>query len=645
MFDLKYKRIQFRLLFVLAVLFGPQCSVDFIYAQTKENKKIDILIKKSRAALDTGNYIATRQNAQEAYLLAKEEGNDEKQAIANNYIGISHELQGEFAEAIEYYLKALGIQKRIKDTRNISSTYTNLGLVYWTQKDLKKALNYFNQSLKYNKLNNDTNGMSSSYNNIGLIYMDSSNYELSATYFLKSIYYDSITGNKNGIGSSYNNLGLIFRKDKDYVTAEKYFRLAVAIHKESGDKYGLMNSITNLGVLKEDKKDFAEAEKFYQLALKIALESGNKNQCRVGYKSLYSLAEARAHHADALQYYKLMSLYADSIANDEQLVKQTEAEMQFSFDQQTEKTKLLQQKDDLINEQARQRLIWWIIGMIIFGILISVFALMINKRRKLEMHQKEIIAQKNQEILDSIQYAKRIQNAILPTEQQLNEYLSNYFIYYKPKDIVAGDFYWMEKIGSKILVAVADCTGHGVPGALISVVCHNALNRSVREFHLTEPGEILNKTRQLILEEFMKSDEKMRDGMDISLCCLDVTSLELKWSGANSPLWIKRHDKTELEIYKAQKQPIGYFDVIENFTTLNFQLQKGDAIYLFSDGYADQFGGPNGKKLKSNGMRNLILSVSEKSMSEQNTAFDTYFENWKLSHEQIDDVCVFGFQV
>lgn len=633
-----FNRSIFNLLFSLCFLLSFS-----IHAQ--KDQQIDKLIQETRMALDSGSYDVMSDKAKKLYDLSVSKKDEKSKALAYNYLGVSHELKGELAEAISFYLKALNIQKKIGEPRDISFTYTNLGLAYWTQKELDKALEYFKLSLKYNLQNKDTNGIAGSYNNIGLIYMDKNDYNESAKYFFKSIAYDSLMNNKNGIAISYNNIGLIYRRDKEFKKAEEYFLLAAKIHKETGDKYGLVNSIINIGLIYEDQNQFEAADIEYKKGLKIALSTGNRSQIREIYKRLYLSAELAKKDKLALDFYKLMTIYEDSIANEEQVKKQTEAEMQYAFDQEKAKDLLKKQKEDLLNQQAKQRLRWWLIGFIVFAILITLFALNINKRRKLEIKQREIIAEKNQEILDSIQYAKRIQTAILPTETQLNELLSNYFIYYRPKDIVAGDFYWMEKIGNKLLFAVADCTGHGVPGALISVVCHNALNRSVREFHLIDPGQILNKTRELIMEEFIKSDEKMRDGMDISLCCLDLSTLKMQWSGANSPLWIKRQNQQEIEVFKAQKQPIGYFDELENFSSLDFQLEKGDSIYLFSDGYADQFGGPEGKKLKSTGMRNLILSVSEKSMSEQNSAFDSYFENWKASNEQIDDVCVFGFQV
>ena len=288
--------------------------------------------------------------------------------------------------------------------------------------------------------------------------------------------------------------------------------------------------------------------------------------------------------------------------------------------------------------------------------------IIIQQQKKEAEEQRDIIQVKNQEILDSIQYAKRIQKAILPPLKVVKEYLQESFILYKPKDIVAGDFYWLETINCEglsmvsgensslnthhsqlVLFAAADCTGHGVPGAMVSVICNNGLNRSVREYGLTDPGEILNKTREIVIAEFEKSEDEVKDGMDIALCSLEGNTL--KYAGANNPLWIIRNGVQEIEEIKANKQPIGKYSESIPFTTYIIELQKGDSIYIFSDGYVDQFGGVKGKKYKTQAFRDLLLSVQDKKMEDQRSLIDEAFEVWKGSLEQIDDVCVIGVRI
>jgi ligand-binding sensor domain-containing protein/serine phosphatase RsbU (regulator of sigma subunit) len=270
-----------------------------------------------------------------------------------------------------------------------------------------------------------------------------------------------------------------------------------------------------------------------------------------------------------------------------------------------------------------------------------------EQRDLAKYHQQEaeeqhaIVEERNKEILDSITYAKRIQEAILPPTKLVKEWLPASFILYKPKDIVAGDFYWMEAVEGATIFAAADCTGHGVPGAMVSVVCHTAMNRSVREFGLREPGRILDKTRELVINTFEKSEADVKDGMDIALCSIEGNTL--KYAGANNPLWIIR--KGEVLETKATKQPIGLVDNPQPFATHTYQLEVGDAVYIFSDGYVDQFGGEKGKKFKARAFRDLLLSIQGLPMEEQRTAIDSAFEKWRGGLEQVDDVCVIGVKI
>ncbi len=357
---------------------------------------------------------------------------------------------------------------------------------------------------------------------------------------------------------------------------------------------------------------------------------------------------------------------------------------------------------------------WWfrsLVAVIILVLLYSFYswrtASLRENKKQLEktviertaevVHQKDeaekqriLVEKKQKEILDSITYAKRIQDAILPSDILVKKWLPDSFILYRPKDIVAGDFYWIEGLKSHntdaaiigsddteefdtIIFAAADCTGHGVPGAMVSVVCNNALNRALREFELDEPGKLLDKTRGLVIEQFEKSNDEVKDGMDISLCALNTKTNQLQWAGANNPLWIIREgtadvqegeentqrsaaeDMTSLSSsksgrggvhslieYKANKQPIGKYPENKPFTNHLIQLQKGDSIYIFTDGFVDQFGGEKGKKFKAAKMRKLLLSIQWKNMSEQLVIINKVFEDWKGTEEQVDDICMIG---
>jgi serine phosphatase RsbU (regulator of sigma subunit) len=331
--------------------------------------------------------------------------------------------------------------------------------------------------------------------------------------------------------------------------------------------------------------------------------------------------------------------------------------MQNKFDKEISARQLEQAKKDAVlkQQQKQQRIIT--ISVSILLIIITVFLFFVYRsykqkqqaniiitRHKQEVEsQKHLIEEKQKEIIDSINYAKRIQSAILAKEEDIRNHFPESFLYYNPKDIVAGDFYFFEVTGTHIFYAAADCTGHGVPGALVSVVCSNALSRCVKEFGLTDPGKILDKTRELVVETFKKSGQEVKDGMDISLLVKDRTTGTFSWAGANNPLWfVYRGALTEIT---ANKQPIGYVDSPTPFTTHALQFESESMIYLFTDGYADQFGGPRGKKFKYKQLELLLIENAGTPAGSQKEILENKFAEWKGHHEQVDDVLVIGIKI
>jgi serine phosphatase RsbU (regulator of sigma subunit) len=281
---------------------------------------------------------------------------------------------------------------------------------------------------------------------------------------------------------------------------------------------------------------------------------------------------------------------------------------------------------------------------------------------KLEEHHKDI--------QDSIQYAKHIQNAILPPLNEIAANLGDSFVFYQPKDVVAGDFFWMEVPNSDsdwVYYCVADCTGHGVPGALVSLVCSNALTKALKEDDIRDTGLLLDRTRELVISQLGKRGQTVKDGMDISLCALNKKTKKLHWSGANNPLWIVRRkgedfkvqptiestDKIRVSVgeelnfieIKGDRQPIGVFHQSTPFNSYSLNLNAGDQIYIFSDGFSDQFGGEKGKKFKANNLKKLLISITSKPMEKQKDALIEAFENWRKDFDQLDDVCILGVKV
>ncbi len=259
--------------------------------------------------------------------------------------------------------------------------------------------------------------------------------------------------------------------------------------------------------------------------------------------------------------------------------------------------------------------------------------------------EKEIIQVEKKALVDSINYAKRIQNALLPSPGKIEKTLGENFILFLPKDIVSGDFYWVETRDNWVFFAACDCTGHGVPGALISIVCVNALNRAIREFGLNQPGQILDKVAEIIVES-MGLDGEVKDGMEASLCAFNTATRELYWAGANCPLWIgRKNEKYEMVEVKPDKQSVGLVENRVPYTNHKISVRGGDVLYLFSDGYADQFGGVNGKKLTRKRLKDLLIQLEAVPMDAQYKFLLNEHIAFKGNGEQIDDILLMGILI
>ncbi|MEO5584808.1 MAG: SpoIIE family protein phosphatase [Flavobacteriales bacterium] len=269
---------------------------------------------------------------------------------------------------------------------------------------------------------------------------------------------------------------------------------------------------------------------------------------------------------------------------------------------------------------------------------------MVRQKDEVERQSKKVV-ELYKNVTDSIRYAKRLQESILPLDQRIRELLPGSFVLYRPKDIVSGDFYWVEPIDGKTVFAAVDCTGHGVPGAFMSLVGHNGLNQVVKERGLTKPSEVLDQLNRIAFETLHKDrDQYVRDGMDMALCTFHPEELVLEFAGANCPLYVVRGE--EVLQFAPNKMPIGGFALEDKaFTGHTVQLQKGDAAYVFSDGYADQFGGPRGKKFFYRQFRELLVRITPETPERKKALLIEAFNDWKGTQEQVDDILVMGMQV
>jgi serine phosphatase RsbU (regulator of sigma subunit)/Tfp pilus assembly protein PilF len=622
-----------------------------------------------------GEYPKAIEYMQNALTVAEKIKDQSKIASCLNNLGNIYEKQGDYTNALACHIKSLKIKEELGDVKATASSYNNIGIIHKHQKNYTEALHYYGKALDICAENNELLGVSQAYSNIGTIYQtlgelcgNKDSVEHRLNYFKKSLEFaykgleikEELIDN-NGRATSLNNIGSVYYFMGDLEKALEAHTEALKIRTSINDRAGVASSLYNLGVVYLRMNKVKEAHKYQQQSLQMALEIGAKEKIRGAYLGLSQADSALGNYKEAYTHYKLFVAYRDSLVNEENTRLSLQLEMKYEFDKKTAQDSLnnakaqelkdaeIARQDAELSVQRNQQyaLFGGLFLVVIFaGVMYNRFKIT-NKQNRIISRQKELVEEKQKEILDSIKYAKRIQHAILPPKKRVNSLLPNSFIVYKPKDIVAGDFYWLEEKNGSILFAAADCTGHGVPGAMVSVVCNNGLNRSVREHGITDPGQILDKTREIVIQEFDKSEEDVKDGMDISLVALQQTQT-LQWAGANNPLWIARKNEmgiVEMLEIKPNKQAIGKVENPIQFTTHQVSLQSDDTIYLFTDGYADQFGGPKGKKFMYKAFKELLLSVHSLSMEEQKIKLEEVFETWKGENEQIDDVCVIGVRI
>jgi len=573
---------------------------------------------------------------------------------------------GEYDSAMDAYIRAAELFEKINHLDGQAIALSGIGDIHSLTGNSDKAILYYKKAIKMDRAQDYQRGIASSMTNMGGAFHRLLQYDTAKYYYETAGEIHQQVGNKIGHANVLNNLGLLLMDQGHDLESVSFFEKSLAIHDSLGSAGGKAIANRNLGSAMFNMGNYSKTIVYCQTSKQIAINDSLIDDIREACDCLREVYFRTNDYKNAYVNAMLAHELKDSISNVSSMRSITQRELKYGFNKVLLKDSLAHQHEIQVEKAERKaseaekdaeiQQGRWVIFAGIGGLLIMVLyaivlwrsnnqkkkANAIIKEQKVAVElQKEIVEERNHEIMDSLKYAKRIQSAILPPKKIVKQYLDKSFILYKPKDVVAGDFYWMEPVNENVIFAAADCTGHGVPGAMVSVICNNGLNRSVREHGLLDPGKILDKTREIVISEFEKSEEEVKDGMDIALCSLN--GLELKYAGANNPLWIIRNG--EIIETKANKQPIGKYTDPKPFITHTIQLQKGDTIYIFSDGYVDQFGGEKGKKFKPSNFRKLLLSMQNDSMESQRELLDEAFEAWRGELEQIDDVCVIGVRI
>jgi serine phosphatase RsbU (regulator of sigma subunit) len=566
-------------------------------------------------------------------------------------------------DAVKMYAKALKLSESLKDDYLIYESCLYLGRVMLDVNSLRKAEGYFMRARDISQGMRDSAMIASS-----AFYLSSYYHKTGE----KVAEYRSVQKALNYIGNNINHPfypTLCATKAGYYLNAGKpdsaisYANITISTFKAAVNYTGYLDGLNLKAQALFQKKNYKEALQIFKEGEPIIQQLGYTATASDIYKWA-ALSEYKTGSLNkAFEYFQKHVEIKDSVFTKESQTSVANIEAMFQEEKQQMQIEMLNRKNALRESELRgkvhqiklqnQQKIWMSVALLVMVVL-SFFIFkgykrkkndneLIAKQRDAMEHQKTLVEEKNREIFESISYAKYLQEAILPNPQEINSAFKEAFIFYQPKEIVAGDFYWLARHNNYLYFAVCDCTGHGVPGAMVSLVGNNSLNRCVKEFGLTNPGEILDKLTELIEETFSHSQKDIKDGMDISLCVLNIENRQLNWAGANNPIWLLKNG--ELTEIKANKQPIGRYENKTPFTTHEIKLQAGDCFYMFSDGYAHQFGGPKGKKFKYARLKELILQISNKGMDEQLQTLRNTFEDWRGSLDQIDDVCVAGVRI
>ena len=632
-------------------------SLQQILKTTKEDtNKVRTLNVIASLCINNGNYDDALKYANQAQKLSQKLGYTRGEAKSYNQIGLVYYNKGDYADAISNQLNNLRYSEKLNNKTFIANAYDEIANIYDAQGTYENAIDYYGKSLELRKQLNNKEGLAKSYNNIGTIYDKLGRANKALDYYNKGLKLNLEINNNGEIANNYINIGVVYILGlPDYKKAIEFTEKGLRISEQYEYTDLMCIGYLNLGQIYCLQKKFKLSNTYYDKAISIAKDLGLKDNLKDGYLGMVSLDSSLGDYKAVYHNYRNFIIYRDSLRNEQNTKKTIEEQYKYEEEKKDAAAKAEQDKKDAIvaAENRRQTLVLWLIG--IAGAGVSVVALLVfrslqqnKKARKIieikskeTEEQKHLVEEKQKEIIDSITYAKRLQQAILPAEKEIKNRLPESFIYYQPKDIVAGDFYWMHTSNDSAYIAAADCTGHGVPGAMVSVVCSNALNRAVKEFNLTETGDILDKTRELVIETFEKSDAEVKDGMDISL--LKITNkTKVQWSGANNSLWYILNN--ELIEVKADKQPIGKYSEAKPFTENNFTFNEPVTFYLFSDGYADQFS-PDDKKLMKKKFKEVVLSVQGLPMQEQGNKIEKVHVDWKGNAEQTDDVLVIGIKL
>jgi len=617
-----------------------------------------------------------------------------------NNIGILHTNKGDFDSALVYFLKALEINEKLGVKKEISACLMNIGAVHKYQGNNETALEYYFKSLEIDTKLNDRWSMAVCYNNIGVVYMERDSIDKAIEYYTIAMDIFEELGDLNTVSDLYSNLGFIYQKQEDYKKAEDTYWESVRIKTEIKDEQGLSESFQYLSDLYIKLDSVTNDHSYLKKALEASLNSYDyANKINALYFKNKAVGNLYMIYAKMGDYKKAYDYAVEYIANTDLMFteEKTKSIREMTTKYETEKKQLLidaMEKQKLLDDKKiqNQRIIIssFVIGLLLILVFSTVILFILSKLKaankrlssqnieikeqnteillqkeeimaqrdeietqkfKIEklyntaLEQKYIVEKQKQRIDDSIKYAQRIQAAMMPPTDLFSSVFADYFILFKPKDVVSGDFFFLKQYKNYIFLAAADCTGHGVPGAMMSMLSIAILNELLKEPKITDSAQLINQMREKIKFSLKQSDgnDEQLDGLDICFATIDTNTNTLDYTGAYNPLWIFRDN--ELIELAADRMPVSYYILEKPFTNKTIQLKKNDILYLFSDGYSDQLGGEHNTKFSVKRFKTLLGSICKLEFEEQKNQLEAELKTWSNQNVQLDDILIIGTKI
>lgn len=619
----------------------------FVPSLAQNTERLNRLKKESANLSDNAKYEEANLKIDTLFYLANLDEDDTSLAKAYILRGVICDELNKYPDALNNYSSAINIYKKYDLKERAAGVYNNIGKIYKTLNEYKTALSYYYKAANIYKETDPENNLRITYNNMGTCYQELKQFASAEHYLYLSLEISQRINDSLYTAMAYHNIGLNHQGQNRFDTSLIYFKKSLSYLRNITP--GVLINLSEIGNSFFKKGNIDSSEKYLLQAEQIMYKEDVTDNLVDVTKYLALVYEQKNDFKKAFFYQKLNKHLEDSIDQKSFRTEVALKEMEKTYADEKLKQEYQQRTTELDNQNKKRLLNYTFLALGISIILVIISLRSYLQKRKANFiisKQKEIVEYKNKEILDSINYAKRIQSAQLTSPHYISEHVAEHFIYYKPRDIVSGDFYWALKQNDTFYFVVGDCTGHGVPGAFMSLLNINLLNEVIIERRIGRPDLILNEIRKEIIKTLKNEsdDVEIRDGMDCVICAFDFQEMKLHYACANNKFFVARQD--ELIISFTTKMPVGRsHDDTVPFKLFEMPIEKGDVIYLTTDGYIGQFGGPLNKKFKYSRLEQKLLEISHLTISKQHKLIEQTFDNWKGDYDQVDDVCVVGIKI